>query len=828
MRTLGPSDSASTFYSPAEIWGASGVVAAGVADWLRRQVAAWHGIPRANAIANVVEVLGWLGAPREIALSEVEKVLDVLLDAGDLGQGEAFGQPCLLTVSHRLVSLPDGGGVLLGGGDLLSSNATGTGSLFRRVKDLDMLSARDLGSELHQPEFEGQGLTYRELAWLSAPDSTLEGWVVFAKAFPVLPRSSKADFWSLPRQVRKAIALCGSLDIGAGDWDLDQSTCEYLNAWLGVEERAGTKEGVGDLDHEQALVVRSDPAARLIVEAPPGSGKTFVAISRIAELIDRGVAPTRIWLLSFTRVAVEEMRLRASQAIVGASSINVATFDSFASQIVRGFGSIGAAVRGSYEETIAEASRLLGDPDSAIKDFLASIEHVVIDEAQDVVGSRRELVSRFLKGLSNDCGVTVLGDQNQSIYGWQEGKVFNTQRSLLVSPDGSYRLTSLQGDHRTEQPSLAMTFENARRALKDSGRSPEQRYDAIRALLENGAEQRLASLDAVGSSSRSLVLFRGRRALISCAQALAKNGKRSRIKLSNRSSVSAPWVGAILSGVQPAARLSKPDVGVLLDDVKGRHSLPDLDTAWDDLRTIAGAATGNVLVGAVCEALDRGLPLRFLSDHIGSSGPLLSTIHGAKGKEADTVYLMLPGRPASGDPDIDWDEEARILYVGATRAKRRLIIGSSRSGKLVTAADGRLWRGARDDFSVEIGLPGDALALGRDSDPIRVRSAARLLLNSSDAVTSCFARRAAANLPFEIYLSENERDLPLGLLSERVVGQIADIAQRDPSELPDVLSGFYIAGGTTVVLKDDSARGEVILGAGIVPVLVGFAQVKTE
>ncbi|TCA17367.1 ATP-dependent helicase [Rhizobium leguminosarum bv. viciae] len=826
MRTLGSSDSASSFHFPAEIWGASGIIAAGVADWLRRQVGAWHGIPRANAIANVVEVLGWLGAPREAALSEVEKVLDVLLDAGDLGQGEAFGQPCLVTVGERFVSLPDGSAVLLGGIDFLPGNASGNGSVFRRVKDLDMLAAKGLGSELHQPEFEVQGLTYPELALLSDVNSTLGGWVVFAKSFPVVPRSGKTVFWSLPRQVRKAIALCGSLNIGTGDWELDQSTCEYLNAWLGVEESSGIVDGGGTLDHEQALVVKSDPAARLIVEAAPGSGKTFVAIARIAELIDRGVAPTRIWLLSFTRVAVEEMRVRASQAIYSASSINVATFDSFASQVVRGFGSTGGAVRRSYEETIAEASRLIADPDSAVKDFLASIEHVVIDEAQDVVGSRRELVSRFLKGLSSDCGVTVLGDQNQSIYGWQEGAVSNIQRSLLV--DSSYRLISLQGDHRTEQPSLALIFENARRVLNDRGRSPEQRYDAIRALLEIGAEQRLASLDAVGSSSRSLVLFRGRRPLISCAQALAKNGKRSRMKLSNRSSVVAPWIGAILSGVQPAARLSKPDVGVLLEDVKGRLSSPNLDNAWDDLRTIAGAATGNVLVSAVCEALDRGLPLRFLSDHIGSSGPLLSTIHGAKGKEADTVYLMLPGRPAPGDPDIDWDEEARILYVGATRAKRRLIIGSSRSGKLVPAADGRLWRGARNDFSVEVGLPGDALALGRDSDPIHARSAARLLLNSSDAVASCFAKRAAANLPFEIYLSENDRDLPLGLLSESVVGHIADIAQRDPSDLPDVLSGFYIAGGTTAVLKDDSAGGEAILGVGIVPVLVGFAQVKTE
>jgi hypothetical protein len=827
VRTIGPNNPAAAFQSPSIIWGDDGIVAAEVADWLRRQVAARHWIPRANAISNIVDVLGWLGAPQDSVFAEVEKVLDVLLDAGDLGQGEAFGQPCLVTVEQRLVSLPAGGGVILGGADALAVGAEGEVTLFRRVKDIDLLSAKDLGSQLQQPEFELQGLAYPELARLEDEDSRLASWIAFAKSFHVVPSSGKANFWKLPSQIRKAIAVCGSVDLGRGDWELDQSTCEYLNAWLGVEEKNGIMDG-GILDREQAMVVKSNADARLVVEAAPGSGKTFVAISRIAELIDLGVAPTRIWLLSFTRVAVEEMRVRASQAIAGASSINVATFDSFASQIVRGFGSTDVAFGRSYEETIAEASRLVGEPDSAVRDFLASIEHVVIDEAQDVVGSRRELVSKFLKGLSIRCGVTILGDRNQSIYGWQEGAVQSKKPTLLDSDDDSYRLSYLQDDHRTEQPALAAMFADARRVLKDGELSPEQRYDAIRALLENGAEQRLARLDALGSSSRSLVLFRGRRALISCAQTLARNGKRSRVKLSNRSTVTAPWIGAILSGLLPASRLGESDIRVLLEDVKGKHLLPDVRSAWDDLRAVSGTVTGSVLIGAVCEALDRGLPIKFLSDHIGTGGPLLSTIHGAKGKEADTVYLMLPGRPDAGDSDVDWDEEARILYVGATRAKRRLIIGSSRSGKLVPAADGRLWRGARNDFSVEMGLPGDALALGQNADSGSARSAARILLDSSDSVTPGLAKRAAVDLPFEIYFSAHDSNLPLGLLSDIAVGQIADIAQCAPSELPNTLSGFYIAGGTTVVIKDQRVPGEAVLGAGIAPVLTGFAQVKTE
>ncbi len=65
----------------------------------------------------------------------------------------------------------------------------------------------------------------------------------------------------------------------------------------------------------------------------------------------------------------------------------------------------------------------------------------------------------------------------------------------------------------------------------------------------------------------------------------------------------------------------------------------------------------------------------------------LSTIHGAKGLEYDTVLLLdafdgiLPGRAAldalqNGDQE-GWYEELRLFYVAATRAKERLVVFSA-------------------------------------------------------------------------------------------------------------------------------------------------------
>lgn len=53
----------------------------------------------------------------------------------------------------------------------------------------------------------------------------------------------------------------------------------------------------------------------------------------------------------------------------------------------------------------------------------------------------------------------------------------------------------------------------------------------------------------------------------------------------------------------------------------------------------------------------------------------ISTIHGSKGGEADNVYLATSISESTYDAmDRDPDDEARVFYVGATRAKDRLVL----------------------------------------------------------------------------------------------------------------------------------------------------------
>ena len=74
----------------------------------------------------------------------------------------------------------------------------------------------------------------------------------------------------------------------------------------------------------------------VLVVAGAGSGKTRTLVYRVARLVESGVNPAQILLLTFTRKAAEEMLRRASM-LVGGSCEHVAggTFHSFANTVLR-------------------------------------------------------------------------------------------------------------------------------------------------------------------------------------------------------------------------------------------------------------------------------------------------------------------------------------------------------------------------------------------------------------------------------------------------------------------------------------------------------------
>ena len=125
----------------------------------------------------------------------------------------------------------------------------------------------------------------------------------------------------------------------------------------------------------------------LLVVAGAGSGKTRTLIYRVARLIESGVAPGAILLLTFTRRAAQEM-LRRVEQLIGDRGSQVAggTFHSFANQVLRRYGSI-LGLKPNF--TILDRS----DMEDVIKE--ADMGHVIREaDMEDVIRETEESIRR--------------------------------------------------------------------------------------------------------------------------------------------------------------------------------------------------------------------------------------------------------------------------------------------------------------------------------------------------------------------------------------------------------------------------------------------------
>src|SRR3954470_24292697 len=98
------------------------------------------------------------------------------------------------------------------------------------------------------------------------------------------------------------------------------------------------RDFAAELNAEQGRAAAHQDGPLLVI-AGAGTGKTRTLVYRVAHLIDRGVPPERILLLTFTRRAAHEMLSRAER-LVGSASARVqgGTFHATGHRLLRQFG----------------------------------------------------------------------------------------------------------------------------------------------------------------------------------------------------------------------------------------------------------------------------------------------------------------------------------------------------------------------------------------------------------------------------------------------------------------------------------------------------------
>jgi len=320
-----------------------------------------------------------------------------------------------------------------------------------------------------------------------------------------------------------------------------------------------------------------------------------------------------------------------------------------------------------------------------------------------------------------------------------------------------------------------------------------------------------------------------------------------RIRMSGYPACILPWVGACLAEhTQP--QLTKGAFAAFWrQNVENTPAMTvDMDTAWRQLVRVAGQTDAVIDMPSLRQRLGRGKPpLEFCSAELGAGGPIFGTIHASKGREADAVYLMMP---AYAGRNTDHGEEARVVFVGATRARNMLTVG-----KGFTEFSRKVWSTGRA-FSIRQrrNAPTAAVEIGRDGDidaeglagtiyfpgPDDIRESQKRIRNLSGTIVEAYADIAHLNDGSFYRLKEKDGDTVLAALTGNVrhdLGQVLKSMRRPkgakrmpPRELPHL----RIFGARTVVLAPDKLASERLhepwasSGIMLAPVVLGYSPVR--
>jgi len=593
-------------------------------------------------------------------------------------------------------------------------------------------------------------------------------------------------------------------------------------------------------DDGQQIVITAGPEERLLVDAGPGTGKTHTACIKVAALIrEHDIPPSRIWMISFTRTAVHEIRSRLTTLLEDAgeaASVRIATLDSFAWAVHSGF-SKDAVLTGSYDDNIAQTlAKICDNPD--VREDFGKVRHVVIDEAQDIVGMRAELVLAIVDAVAEDCGVTVFADQAQAIYGFTEDDAGRNGLGVCLLDeleDRDFRSISLSEVHRTDSPELLKIFTEVRSTVLDNKVPAVARGAKVRTEIERLADASIgpaSDLKLDELPPNGLVLMRQRSDVL-----LASSFNQEiphRLRMSGLPIRILSWP-ALLLWDHIERRLTKDTFDRRWKErLAGRAGMPSPDAAWQLLFETAGENATVIDLHRLRTVLGRSSPpAPFTSPEYGDSGPIVGTIHASKGREAEDVCLYLPPLPDEEDEQTDADEEVRVMFVGATRARRKLSIGNT-NGKRPGNVDGRFWKKLRGrKLQVEIGRLYDIEPRGLVGRSTFATAAdalkAQNFLSEAPQLRGLFAS-AQKELGWSFSLETSE-GLRLGALSEKVKADLREIARRcDNWPPPNYLPHIRSLGLRSLALRADDAAVDQLhepwrsSGFLLAPMLIGISM----
>lgn len=426
----------------------------------------------------------------------------------------------------------------------------------------------------------------------------------------------------------------------------------------------------GELSPTQLKIITDKESKYIVVAAGPGSGKTRVLVHKLASLLlMEDVKHEQLLMVTFSRAAATEFKKRLFKLIGNAANyIEINTFHSYCFDLL---GKVGSLEKSDVilKKTIEKIRNKEVEVSRITKTVL------VIDEAQDMDEDEFNLINTLME-QNEEMRVIAVGDDDQNIYEFRGASSKYLEQFIQVNKAVKNELIE---NYRSKSNLVHFTNQFVKRIqhrLKDTPIIPKQSDNGKIKLVSYQSANLIIPLVqdilTTGLTGTTCVLTKTNEEALQITGLLLKNGMQAKLIQTNDSF-------SLYNLAEVRFFLSKlnfaDDVFVISDDVwdNAKRELINtfrksnkLDVCINIIKDFE-ATNPKKKYKSDFEVFIRESKLEdFFSDS--SETIFVSTIHKAKGKEFDNVFLMLENFIPTTD------EARRQLYVAMTRAKQNLTI----------------------------------------------------------------------------------------------------------------------------------------------------------
>jgi hypothetical protein len=440
------------------------------------------------------------------------------------------------------------------------------------------------------------------------------------------------------------------------------------------------------LTETQKKIVCTPANTGMLVLAGPGTGKTHTLVHRVLHLVQQqGLVPySDLLVLSFSRTAIAEIRQRISVMVSSGSHddlrfLNIRTFDSFSTKLLISSDENVDLSGMSYDDRIQLAVRILATDAPQAVNILKQFRHVIVDEIQDLVGVRAQLVQQILRTVGD--GFSLFGDPAQGIFDYlvKQSDVGPTSIEFLSWVKeifgGNLVEESLDKNFRIQSSSAAIAF-SVRGMITDTQSVGQETYQKL--------QQMVNSLESIGSvdfpdceklsfeDKSTTLLCRTNSDVLFATSRFIQHGIAC-IAMPHKNEQGIPmWIGRILAEYK-YDRISRTVFESEWQKLIGVDQKQSINISWKTIKSIEDGERDQLDLNVFRSRLRKDITWSFDSESsIHKKNILITTIHQSKGREYDNVIILSPDQKSVRSTESNAEEEAKILYVAATRAREKL------------------------------------------------------------------------------------------------------------------------------------------------------------